>query len=107
MVVALLVTTILLVVLLWPSIPVHVATQAEGTMTIDVVLAIIKAYCLQGDKNSLSTIVLDRFDQSAVEHSKQLLRESCKTELESAGLVYHQRCSCDKREQINADLEDI
>ena len=89
------------------SIPVHVATQAEGTMIIDVVLAFIKAYCLRGDKNSLSTIVLDRFDQSAVEHSKQLLWESCKTELEDAGLVYHQRRSSDKREQINADLEDI
>ena len=54
------------------SIPVLAATQAEGTMIIDVVLAFIKAYRLRGDKNNLSTIVLDRFDQSAVEHSKQL-----------------------------------
>lgn len=44
-----------------------VATQAKGTTIIDVVLAFIKVYCLRGDKSSLSTIVLDRFDQSAVE----------------------------------------
>ena len=68
-----------------------VATQATRTMIIDVVLAFIKVYCLRGDKNSLSTIVLDRcrFDQSAVEHSKQSLWESCRTELEDADLVYH------------------
>ena len=48
--------------------------------------------------------MLDRFDKSAVEHSKRLLWESCKGELEGAGLVYHQRLGSDK---INADLEDI
>ena len=51
--------------------------------------------------------MVERFDQSAVEHSKRSLWESCKGELEGAGLVYHQRCGSDKKEQIDADLEDI
>ena len=51
--------------------------------------------------------MVERFDQSAVEHSKRLLWESCKEELKGAGLVYHQRRGSDKREWIDADLEDI
>ncbi len=51
--------------------------------------------------------MVERFDQSAVEHSKRLLWESCKEELKGTGLVYHQRCGSDKRERIDADLEDI
>jgi len=85
----------------------NVATQADGTMIFDVVLAFIKAFRLRGDKASLSAIVLERFDQSAVEHSKKLLWESCKEELEGAGLMFHQRRASDKREQIDADLEDV
>jgi len=36
-----------LFVVLLGLLSVHVATQAEGTMIIDVVLAFIKAYCQQ------------------------------------------------------------
>ena len=60
------------------SITSHVAMQAGSTMIIDVVLALIKAFRLRGDKTSLSSIVLYRFDKSAVECSKRLLWESCK-----------------------------
>ena len=92
-----------------PSAPItsDVAMQALSTMLIDVGLAFINAFRLRGDKTSLSSIVVERFDQSAVEHSKRLLWESCKEELKGAGLVYHQRRGSDKREWIDADLEDI
>ena len=56
-----------------------VAAQSSNTMLIDVPLAFIKAFRLRGDKVNLRSIVLERFDPSAIEQSKQSLWEACKS----------------------------
>ena len=80
-----------------------VAAQSSNTMLIDVPLAFIKAFRLRGDKVNLRSIVLERFDQSAIEQSKQSLWEACKSWIQ----MVHQRRSSDRRAQIEADLVDV
>ena len=75
-------------------------------MLIDVPLAFIKAFRLRGDKVNLRSNVLERFDQAAIEQSKQSLWEACKSDLDAGGLCFHQRHS-DRRAQIEADLDDV
>ena len=50
---------------------------------------------------------LERFDQAAIEQSKQSLWEACKSDLDAGGLCFHQRRSSDRRAQIEADLDDV
>ena len=84
-----------------------VAAQSSNTMLIDVPLAFIKAFRLRGDKVNLRSNVLERFDQAAIEQSKQSLWEACKSDLDAGGLCFHQRRSSDRRAQIEADLDDV
>ena len=80
-----------------------VAAQSSNTMLIDVRLAFIKAFRWRGDKVNLRSIVLERFDQSAIEQSKQSLWEACKSWIQ----MVHQRRSSDRRAQLEADLVDV
>ena len=84
-----------------------VAAQSSNTMLIDVPLVFIKAFRLRGDKVNLRSIVLERFDQAAIEQSKQSLWEACQSDLDAGGLCFHQRRSSDRRAQIEADLDDV
>ena len=84
-----------------------VAAQSSNTMLIDVPLAFVKAFRLRGDKVNLRSNVLERFDQAAIEQSKQSLWEACKSDLDAGGLCFHQRRSSDRRAQIEADLDDV
>ena len=67
-----------------------VAAQSSNTMLIDVPLAFIKAFRLRDDKVNPRSIVLERFDQAAIEQSEQSLWEACQSDLDAGVLCFHQ-----------------
>ena len=77
------------------------------SLLVDTALSFIKAYRLKGDKDSLRRIVGERFSNDAVEVAKRLLWDSCKHNLEAAGLSYHTRRDSDRRSQLVTNLDDI
>lgn len=91
-----------------------VSVSAEGMESsqssqsiVNAVLAFVKAYRLKGDVCSLKAAVLDKFDSFLVESAKKELFSACKDCLQASGIVYKQRRSSEKRDQVMADLEDI
>ena len=82
-------------------------TTCKCALLVDTTLSFVKAYRLKGDKDSLRRIIAERFSNDAVEAAKKLLWDSCKHDLETAGLSYHARRDSDKRSQLTANLDDI
>ena len=76
-------------------------------LLVDVVLSFVKAYRLKSDKESLTSVVTERFSAKEVEVAKGSLREYCKVDLEAMDLVFHVRRDSDRRSQLAANLEDI
>ena len=74
---------------------------------VDVVLSFVKAYRLKSDKESLTSVVTERFSAKEVEAAKGSLWEYCKLDLEAKDLVFHVRRDSDRRSQLAANLEDI
>ena len=72
-------------------------------LLVDVVLSFVKAYRLKSDKESLTSVVTERFSAKEVEAAKGSLWEYCKVDLEAMDLVFHVRRDSD----IAANLEDI
>ena len=69
-------------------------------LLVDVVLSFVKAYRLKSDKESLTSVVTERFSAKEVEVAKGSLWEYCKVDLEAMDLVFHVR-------RDSANLEDI
>ena len=76
-------------------------------LLVDVVLSFVKAYRLKSDKESLTSVVTERFSAKEVEAAKGSLWEYCKVDLEAMDLVFHVRRDSDRRSQLAANLEDI
>jgi hypothetical protein len=66
-----------------------------------------KAYHLKGDKDSHRRVVGERFSNDAVKVAKRFLWDSCKHDLEAAGLSYHTHRDSDRCSQLVANLDDI
>ena len=56
---------------------------------VDTVLSFIKAFRLKADNATLSRVVCEHFSSEAVEKAKKILWNTCKCNLESAGLSFH------------------
>ena len=76
-------------------------------LLVDVVLSFVKAYRLKSDKESLTSVVTERFSAKEVEAAKGSLWEYCKVDLEAMDLVFHVRRDSDRRSQLAANLEYI
>ena len=77
------------------------------SLLVDTALSFIKAYRLKGDKDSHRRIVGECFSNDAVEVAKRLLWDSCRHNLEAAGLSCQTRRDTDRRSQLVANLDDI
>ena len=77
------------------------------SLLVDVVLSFVKAYRLKSDKESLRSVVTERFSAKEVEAAKGSLWEYCKVDLEAMDLVFHVRRDSDRRSQLAANFEDI